>query len=74
MSLEMRQPISVKREHPADQMINDVSTAIGTSTMSDASREYFRILKSSVALDAERGLKIMQYRLLVENESVHAAS
>ena len=37
MALEMRRPISVKREHPAEPMILDVSTATGTNSKSATS-------------------------------------
>ena len=55
-------------------MIPDVSTAIGTNSKSAKSREYFSFFKSSAALDAEPGFKMVEHRLLVENESVQVAS
>ena len=39
MDLKMWRPISVKREHPADQMIPDVSTATGTNSKSATSQQ-----------------------------------
>ena len=74
MALEMRRPISVKREHPAEPMIPDVSTATGTNSKSASSREYFRLFKSSAALNAEPGFRIVEHRLLAENESAQVAS
>ena len=53
----MRWPISVRREHPAEPMIPDVSRAIGTNWKSATSWGYFRFFKSSVALDAEPVIK-----------------
>ena len=70
----MQRQISVKREHPADPMIPDVSTATGTNSMSATNLEYFRLFKSCAALDAEPGLKMVENRSLVENESVQVAS
>ena len=66
----MRRPISVKMEHPAEPMIPDVSTATGTNSKSATSCEYFRLFKSSTALDAEPGFRMVEHRLLVEIESV----
>ena len=70
----MRRPISVKREHPADPMIPDVSIATGTNLKSATSYGYFRLFKSSAALDAEPGFRMVEYRLLAENESVQVES
>ena len=70
----MRRPISVKREHPAESMIPNVSTATGTNSKSASSCEYFRLFKSSAALVAEPGFILLEHRLLVENESVQVAS
>ena len=67
-------PISAKTEHPTEPMIPDVSTATGTNLKSTTSREYFRLFKSSAALDAEPGFKMVEHRLLAENESVQVAS
>ena len=57
MTLEMRQPISDNREHQTDPMIPDVSTATGTNSMSAKSREYFRLVKYSAALDWQSAMK-----------------
>ena len=70
----MWRPISVKREHPADPMIPDVSTATGTNSKSATSCEYFLLFKSSATLDAEPGFKMVENRLLAVNESVKVAS
>ena len=70
----MRRPISVKKVHPTEPMIPDISTATGTNSKSATSREYFRFFKSSAALDADPWLKMVEHRLLVENESVQVAS
>ena len=70
----MRRQISAKRKHSADPMIPDVSTTTGINSISAPSREYFRLFKSSAALDAEPGFKMVEHRLLVENESVQVAS
>ena len=51
----MLRPISVKREHPAEPMIPDVSTATGTNSKSATSCDYFCLFKSSAALVAEPG-------------------
>ena len=69
----MRRSTSVKMEHPVDPMIRDDSTANGINSKF-ISREYFRLFKSSTELDAEPGFKIVENRLLAENESVQAAS
>ena len=70
----MRRPISVKREHPAEPMIRDVSIAAGTNSNTATRWEYFRLFKSSAVLDAEPGFKLVGHRLLVENESVQVES
>ena len=46
----MRRPISAKREHPAEPMIPDVSTATGTNSKSATSGEYFRLFIVIVCL------------------------
>ena len=74
VALEMRRPISVKLEHPADPMIPDVSTATGTNSKSATSWEYFRLFKSSAAIDVETGFKMVEHRLLTENVSAQMAS
>ena len=56
----MRRSISDKREHPAEPMNPDVSTATGTN--------YFHLFKYSTSLDAEPGFNLVEHRLLVENE------
>ena len=55
-------------------MIPDVSTAIGTNLMSSISWDNFRLFKSSAALDAEQGFKMVVCRLLAENESEQVTS
>ena len=55
-------------------MTHDVSTATGTNSKSATSWEYFPLFKSSAALDAEPGFKMMEHGLLVENESEQMAS
>ena len=52
MALEMWRPISVRKEHPAQPVLLDVSTATGTSAKSTTSSDYFCLFKSSTALDA----------------------
>ena len=74
MALEIRRPISYKEDHLTKPMIPDVSTATGTNSKSATSCEYFRLFKSSAALDAEPGFKMVEHSLLVENESVQVAS
>ena len=69
----MRRPISVKREHPAEPMILDVLTATETNSKSITSLEYFRLFNYSTAHDAEPGFRMVEYRLLAENESVKAS-
>ena len=68
MALEIGLPIKVEREHPDDSMATEAGSKSATSI------EYFRLFKSSVALDAELGLKMVEYRLLAWNESVQVAS
>ena len=63
----MWRPISVKRGHPAEPMIPDVSTATGTNTKAATSREYFRLFKFSAAFDAELAFKMVEYRFLTLN-------
>ena len=70
----MRRPVSVKREHSAEPMIPDVSTAKGTNSKSATSRECFRLIKPSSALDAEPWFIMVEHRLLIEDESVQVAS
>ena len=68
----MRQPISVKREHPAKPMIPDVSTATGTNSKSATSWGYFRLFKSSAALDAEPGFRVKRvYRVIAHRYRVY---
>ena len=67
-------PISVRREHPAEPMIPDVSLATGTNSKSAAIREYLHLFESSAALDAKRGFKMVVHRLLAKKESVQVAS
>ena len=74
VALEMRRPISVKREHSAEPKIPDVSTATGTNWKSATYWDYFSLIKSSAALDAEPGFIMVDDRLLFENESVRVAS
>ena len=69
----MQWQISAKREHPTESMIPDASTATGTNSKSTTSLEYFCLFMSSAALDAEPGFRMMEHRLLAENESVHVA-
>ena len=54
-------------------MIPDVSTAKDTNSKSATRLEYFRLFRSSAALDAEPGLKMVEHRSLAE-ESVQVAS
>ena len=63
----MRRPISVRGEHPAEQMIPDVYTAAGSSSNFPSNWGYFCLFKSSSALDVESGFKMVLYRLLAEN-------
>ena len=70
----MRRPISVRREHPAEPMILDISTATGTNSKSATSWGHFLLFKFSAAHDAEPGFKIVVYMLLSESESVQVAS
>ena len=74
MALKMHRLISVKREHPADLMIQDVSTTTGTNSKSATSWEYCCLFKSSAALNVEAGFKMVEHCLLAENESVQVAS
>ena len=64
----MQRTISFRREHPAEPIIPDVSTATGTNSKSATSWLYFRLFTSSAALDAEPGFKMVVYRLLADNE------
>ena len=64
----MQRPISVRWENPAEPMILSVSMATGTNSMFATSRGYFRLFKSSAALDAKPWFK-----MLAENESVQVA-
>ena len=65
MTLEMRRPISVRREHPEEPMIPDDSTATGTNSMFVTSWGYFRLFKFSSALDAEPGFKMVAFICLI---------
>ena len=70
----MRRTISVKREHPTDAMIKDDSTATEKNSMSATRSKYYRLLKSSAAIDAEQWFKMVEHRSLAENEPVQVAS
>ena len=74
MALKIRLPILVRREHTAEPMISDVSTATGTNTTSAIFWGYFRLFKFSSALDAEPGFRMVVYRLRAENEWAQLAS
>ena len=70
MALEMRPPISVKKEYPGDPMIPDISTANGSSSKSATVLKYFRLITITAAIDAEPAFKMVEYWLLAENVSV----
>ena len=70
----MRWSMSVRREHLAELMIPDVTTATGTNSKSATSLEYLHLIQSSAALDTEPGFKMVVYWLLAEKESVLLAS
>ena len=74
MVIEIERPMSARKEHPAELMIQDVLTSTVTNSKYATIWEYFCLFKFSAALDAEPGFKMVVYRLMAENESVQVAS
>ena len=70
----MWRPILSRREHPAEPMISDVSTATGTNSKHTSNWEYFCLFRTSAANDTENWFKIVVRRLQAENESIQVAS
>ena len=55
-------------------MIQDISSASEAKSKSATSWEYFILFMSSAALDTELEFKMVEYKLLAENELVQVAS